>query len=455
MKYDCIIKNGIIVTEEEIFQGDIGILNGKIAAISPDGMQGDSDLIIGADGLHVLAGAIDMHVHFNDPGKTDWEDWACGTMAAAAGGITTVADMPLNSLPVLTDKEAFACKLRAAKSNAYTDYVFWGGLTDNNLEKLPELHEKGIRAFKAFMSGSGLDAFTSAHDGILLEGLRFTAANRDCFIGVHAENHAITAFLANRMKQLGRIDRSAWVDSRPELQEREAIRRFLFLLQETDGQGHICHISIPEGFEMIHLAKQDGARVTGETCAHYLWFNREDFEKLGPLLKCAPPLRSEDNRRTLWEQVLKGHVDCIASDHSPCAPRLKEIGQDDIWKAWGGISSIQCTVPVLLTEGVHARKLPLTALTRLISANPARRLGLYGRKGKIGIGTDADLMLIDLNKQWIFDAGCLRTKNRISPYVGAAFRGKVEKTLVRGRMVFDGDCLPSKGFGRYVTDREV
>lgn len=447
MRYDCIITDGIIVTENTIFKGDIGIADGKITAITAGGIDGTADDVLQAKGKFILAGAIDLHVHFNDPGRCEWEDWDHGTRAAASGGITTVADMPVNSLPALTDTASLEAKITAARGKANIDYLFWGGLVNDNLNDIPELYNRGIVAIKAFMSNSGVE-FATADDAILWEGLKFTK-DKGCFIGVHAENDAITAYYANKLKEIGRIDRRAWVESRPEVQELEAIGRFLLLLKYSEGNGHICHVSVSKGFDMIEEAKREGIRVTGETCAHYLWFDQEDFVRKGPLLKCAPPLRNAQNRNELWKQLLDGKVDFITSDHSPCTGNEKIKGNENIWKAWGGVSGIQNTVPVLLTEGVHKRNMPLTHLTKIVSANPAKRVGIYGKKGVLGIGADADLMIIDLQKKWTFCEQDINTKNKISPYTGEEFTGKVEETIVRGKLVFKGGNIISEGCGQY------
>jgi allantoinase len=355
--------------------------------------------------------------------------------------------MPINSLPALTNTAALYEKIKAAGEKANVDYLFWGGLVKDNLIDIPELYNKGIIAFKAFMSNSGVE-FATADDAILFEALKFSKG-KNCFVGVHAENDAITSYYANKLKNSGRTDRMAWVESRPEVQELEAIGRFLLLLKYSEGNGHICHVSVPEGFEMIKKAKKEGIHVTAETCAHYLWFDQQDFVEKGPLLKCAPPLRSDKNRNDLWKQVINGKVDFITSDHSPCTEKDKIKGNDNIWEAWGGVSGVQNTIPVLLTEGANNRNMPLTLLTKLVSSNPAKRAGIYGKKGLIGIGVDADIMIIDLHKTWTFCEDDIKTKNKLSPYIGETFTGRVEKTIVRGKLVFDSRNIASNGYGKY------
>lgn len=448
MKYDSIIKNGQIVTEELTWKGNIGIKDGKIAAVTIEEQQlEEAEEIIDASGKYVMAGVLDAHVHFNDPGRSHWEDWRCGTQAAAFGGTTCVADMPINSIPALTDEKAFEEKLAQAKEKANIDYIFWGGLVDDNLSDLAGMHNKGVVGFKAFMSNSGVE-FTTANDAILYEGLKYTAGT-DQFIGVHEENDMVTAYYGRKMRESGRTDSLSWVEARPEVQELEAVKRFLFWTEKSGGNGHLCHVSVPEAFDEIAQAKGNGVSVTAELCAHYLWFTQNDFMEKGPLLKCAPPLRGEECKDRLWQKVLEGKVDMITSDHSPCAEEEKEKGRNNIWDAWGGVAGVQNIVHVLLTEGVHKRGMSLNLMTKLLSANPAKRFGIYGKKGVIAPGADADLMIIDLDRKWTFQNRDIYTKCKISPYLGEVFHGKVERTIVRGRTVFHGKVIPADGYGKY------
>lgn len=449
MRYDSIIKNGYIVTDSMIFTGSIGIKDGRIAAVMlQEDEDAESEEIIDAAGKYVMPGVLDAHVHLNDPGRSHWEDWRYGTQAAAFGGTTCVADMPINSIPALTDAAAFEEKQKQAGEKANIDYIFWGGLVNDNLSSLKEMHEKGILGYKAFMSNSGVE-FTTANDAILYEGLKYTAGTGQ-FVGVHEENDAMTAYYGKKMQELGRNDARAWTEARPEVQELEAVRRFLFLTKQSGGNGHLCHVSVPEAFDEIAKAKAEGVLITAELCAHYLWFTLEDFERQGALLKCAPPIREASCKEALWKKVLEGKVDMITSDHSPCAAEEKEKGRDNIWKAWGGVSGIQNIVHVLLTEGVHKRGLSLQDISRLVSANPAKRFGVYGKKGVLVPGADADIMIVDLNRKWTFREEDIYTKSKLSPYVGAEFTGKVIRTIVRGRTVFNEKIIPSDGYGKYV-----
>ncbi len=268
-------------------------------------------------------------------------------------------------------------------------------------------------------------------------------------IGLHAENEYVTAYLGKQLREAGRTDRASWYESRPPETELEAILRACYWAKVTGGNLHIVHVSIAEGIRAIAQAKSEGVHVTAETCPHYLFFDHQDYERIGPAAKCAPPIRSRENVEALWTCVLEGLVDTIGSDHSPCNWEEKEKGMNNIWKAWGGISGIQTMLPALLTEGVHKRGLALPALVKLLSANPARLFGLYPQKGAILPGADADLVVVDLNKEWMLTADQLFYKNKHSAYIGYSFKGKVERTLVRGETVYqDGQIKVQPGFGR-------
>lgn len=427
---DVIIKDGTLVTPEGVYVGNIGIANGVIMKISKDEICMEAKEIYDAKGLVVMPGLVDMHVHVDDPGRTQWEDWKHATLAARNGGVTTIADMPLNSTPAVTNVETLKNKDSVAKKVANIDYVLWGGLTNENVEEIPAMQQAGVKAFKAFMSGSGIPDFSSASNEALLKGLTYTVGT-DSFIGVHAECDDIVKFLGDKLQSQGRKDPMAWVESRPVSSEIEAISRFLSFVQATGGNGHICHVTTAEGVRLIDAAVKNGLAVTFETCASYLSFSQEDFVEKGPILKCAPPLRSEKNKELLWQYVKDGLIPIVTSDHSPCTKELKEVGNDDIWKAWGGISGIQTTLYTMLTEGYHKRGLTLERLVQVCCQNPAKRIGLGECKGKLVENYDADIVIVDLNKEWILEEKDLLTKNKISPLIGKELKGKVVKTFIK------------------------
>ena len=278
-----------------------------------------------------------------------------------------------------------------------------------------------------------------------------TAAGLGLIVGLHAESDGLTAALGAEAQAAGRRDPRAWAESRPAYTEVEPVQRALLLARETGASVHFVHVSTPEAAALVAAARAAGTSATLETCPHYLALDEDDLARLGSIAKCAPPLRPRATVEALWRAVLAGQVDCIGSDHSPCPPEDKQRGADDIWLAWGGISGVQTLLPVLLTEGVHARGLPLTALVRLTAANSARRFGLYPRKGTFAVGSDADLTIVDLDAEWTLDARQLQTRWPVSPFVGTAFRGRVAATVVRGRVVYrDGEVLAAPGHGRRV-----
>jgi allantoinase len=368
-------------------------------------------------------------------------------MAAAAGGVTSILEMPLNSTPPTTNRAMLEHKRQVVASQAVVDYGNWGGLVDNNLADLDAMNEDGVIGYKAFASSSGVD-FERLNDDLIYAGLN-RMREMGNLIGLHAENEWVCAYLSQELKAAGRTDRAAWYESRPPFAELETVQRASYWAKVTGGNLHVVHVSIADGIRSIAKTRQEGVHVTAETCPHYLFFDHQDFERIGPAAKCAPPIRSRQDVEALWECVLGGLVDTIGSDHSPCTWDEKEKGLENIWKAWGGISGVQLTLPVLLSEGVNKRGLELPALARMLSYNPARLFGLYPHKGTIQVGADADLVVVDLNKQWTLSSEQLFYKNKFSAYVGSTFKGQVQRTLVRGKTVFqDGQIVAQPGYGK-------
>lgn len=449
MAVDLYLKNGRVVTETgEVYRG-VAIQDGKIERLVGDdtGVPAREEIDLG--GKLVLPGLVDDHVHFNEPGREHWEGYTTGSMAAAAGGVTTFLEMPLNATPPTINAGHLHNKLAAVQDKAVVDYALWGGLVNNNVADLPGLHDGGVIGFKGFMSNSGVD-FARIDDDVLYAGLR-AAREMGNLVAVHAENEWVTGLLGEELRAAGRTDRPAWYESRPPAAELEAVERAIYWAGVTGGRLHVVHVTIAAGMRAAQTAKAAGANVTVETCPHYLYFDEADFVQLGPAAKCAPPLRSRDEVEALWQCVLDGSVDTIASDHSPCPWADKAPGLENIWKAWGGISGVQSMLPVLLTEGVHKRGLPLSDLVRLTAGNPARIFGLYPRKGSLLPGADADLVVVDPEAVWELAADDLFYKHKHSAYVGRRFHGRVERTIVRGQTVFaDGRICVDPGYGHWL-----
>ena len=437
--YDTVIHRGRVVTRYGVVVADLGISGGVIAEISTASLRGHED--IDAAGRVVLPGAVDLHAHFNDPGRTHWEGWGPGSRAAAAGGVTTVVEMPLNSIPSTVTVDAVAAKLAAARGQSMVDFALWGGLIPDNVEDLPALAGAGVIGFKAFMSHSGTDEFPFVDDGVLLAGLE-QLRDLGQLLAVHAESNAVTGDRARRLRAAGRRDPRAWTEARPPMAEMEAIHSVLLLAREARCRLHIVHMTLPEGAAAVRAARTRGLAVTAETCPHYLTLTDEDLARLGPVAKCAPPLRDAERQRGLWAALLRGDIDCVASDHSPCPTDEKIRGEDDIWAAWGGIAGIQTLVPLMFTEGVHRRGLPLARLAALTATHPARIAGLWPQKGEIRAGSDADLIVADLDRAWRVSAEWLQSRHKHSPFVGRSVRGWIARVLVRGRTVCrDGEVV--------------
>ena len=415
-------------------QVDIAIEDGKIVAIGPE-LPGAAEEI-DARGLHVFPGLIDVHLHFNEPGRTDWEGAATGSRALAAGGGTLFFDMPLNSTPCTVNAAAFDQKRAALATSSIADFALWGGLIPGNVPEMAELAGRGVVGFKAFLCDSGLEEFPRADDLTLLEGLR-EAARLGLPVAVHAESQEITQGLARR---IGNGSAAEFLASRPVIAELEAIQRATLLAREAGAKLHIVHVSSGRGVALAAEARAQGTDVSIETCPHYLFFTEEDVERLGALAKCAPPLRSKADQDALWTQLLAGVADIVASDHSPAPPEMKT---GDFAKAWGGIAGVQSTLAVLLD------RVPLERISSLVSAEPARRFRIPG-KGAIAIGMDADLALVDLSRSVRLEPRHLMQRHPLSPYIGSTFRGCVVRTLRRGETIFASGEITARSNGRFV-----
>jgi allantoinase len=443
--HDLILRRGTVVGPDGPRETDLAVSDGKISAIEP-GVGGPAAEEIDARGLHVLPGAIDAHAHFNEPGRADWEGFATGTRALAAGGMTSFIEMPLNAYPPTCDAACFDEKVSLAEGSSLLDFAFYGGLVPGNLDHLEELAERGVAGFKAFMSTTGTLDFAPADDLTLYEGMQ-KAAGLGLPVLVHAENKGITDELARRKASTLRTTMRDYLDSRPVVAELEAIGRAILLAEETGCALHVVHVSTGRGVALISAARARGVDVTCETCPHYLVLTDEDAESLGAVAKCAPPLRPREDLENLWDQLTEGNVDLVASDHSPCPPEMK-VGED-MFRAWGGISGCQSLLNVMLDEGHHGRGLLLETVSALTSGNVAKRFRLPG-KGRIEVGADADLVLVDGREMTAVRPQDLFYRHKTSPYVGRTFRCRVVRTIVRGTTVFREGEVVSRPVGRLV-----
>jgi allantoinase len=430
MRWDAVIRGGTAVTPAGPVPADLAIVAGRIVEVAAD-LAGPADEEIDATGCHVFPGLIDPHVHFNDPGRTEWEGFATGSAALAAGGGTLFVDMPLNASPPTLDGPSFDAKLAAARGTSRTDFAFWGGIVPGNADRLEELAARGVVGFKAFMSASGIDDFTAADDATLWQGMQ-AAAGLGLPVLVHAENDAITSALARDALAAGRTGVRDYLASRPVIAEHEAISRAIQLAADAACKLHVVHVTTGVGVALVAEARARGVDVTCETCPHYLVLTEADAERLRAVAKCAPPLRPPRAQAELWGAVLAGDVEFIASDHSPAPAALKQ--SENFFEVWGGIAGCQTTLGLLLEEGHSRRGMPLGQLVRLTAANAARRFAL-GDRGRIEPGCVADLAIVDTGYAAPLAAEDLRDRHRASPYLGRTLRGLVRRTLVRGHTV--------------------
>jgi allantoinase len=445
-----LIAGGTVATERAVFAADVVIEGERIAALARPGEGGPADERIDAAGLFVLPGAIDMHAHFEDPGHTEREDFTTGTMAAAAGGITTVIEHPLTYPPVTTTA-LYREKRAMAERKVVVDFALWGALTAPSIPEIAGQHAEGAMGFKAFMPISD-PSYPHVDDAQFLDGMREVAAVGGLVL-VHAESDALLQAGIARMRAAGRRDPLAHHESRPPFVEEEAVHRALYLAAHAGVRIQIVHVSSPVSAGLVRDEKRRGRPVSMEICPHHLLLDLDDLVRLGPYGVCAPALRERALVEQLWGSVLDGTADCLVSDHSAYTREEKEEGRDDIFRTPLGCQVMQETVPLVLDEAFHRRGLALDAFVRFSSSNAARISGTYPRKGTLLPGADADVVLWDLEREWQVDAAAQQfSKNPWSPFDGRRARARVVRTLVRGETVYaDGEILAAPGWGRFLS----
>lgn len=447
MYYDLLIKNGIIVDEEKSVQASLAVKDGKIVAILSSNKDVTAKTTIDAEGKYVLPGGIDVHVH-GGHGDPDRETMYNASMAAAAGGITTIFEQPLSN-PSTVTMEALRNKYKEANSNCVVDYALWGGLVPGHLDEIEDFYRAGSQAFKAFMCRCS--NYPMANDGILLKGMKMID-ELGGLVAVHAENDTLINQLVEDFTIQGKDDIETFILSHPEYSELEAIERFIFIAKQAPKcKAHIVHMSIPQGAEAIKIAKKEGVDISVETSPQYLGLTEEDLIEKGGVAKCDPPVRKKESVDKLWKYVIDGTIDMVASDHSPHPFEKKIVPKEKFSMASEGVTGLQTMLPVVITEGVHKRGMSLNKLVQLVSSNPAKRFGIYPQKGSLSVGADADFIMLDLNKEWECKTEDMLYLNKHTPYDGRIFKGLIEKTYVRGTAVYENHVIKVEpGYGVFI-----
>ncbi len=441
---ELVVVGERVVLPDGVRPAALVVRQGAIAAIVELAHAPETEWRLDAGPLVVLPGLVDCHVHVNEPGRTEWEGFDTATRAAAAGGVCTIVDMPLNCIPVTTTLAALEVKRAAVEQLLYVDTAFWGGVVPGNAGELEPLVRAGARGFKAFMVHSGIDDFPAA----TVEDLR-VAMPILARLAVPLLVHAEVACSVNSHPQADPRAYQTFLDSRPPEMENEAIATLIALAEETRCRVHIVHLSSAEALPQLAAAKARGVPITAETCPHYLCFAAEEIPDGHTEYKCAPPIRPRQNQTALWRALVDGTLDFVVSDHSPCTPALKLLEAGDFVGAWGGVASLQLGLAALWTRG-QAEGVSLAQLGSWLSARPAALAGL-DRKGALAVGKDADFVLWDPDAEFVVDGAQLFHRHKITPYQGRRLRGVVHSSYLRGQKIFDraGDQTHHHGpFGR-------
>ncbi len=444
------ISSNRVLTPDGLKKACLLVDGGKVHdVVDQDRVPAGCELVDAGNSV-VMPGLVDSHVHVNEPGRTEWEGFETATRAAAAGGITTIADMPLNSDPVTTSRQALDVKLASTSGKLFVDCAFYGGVIPGNAGSLEGLIEGGVSGFKCFLIHSGIDDFPAVKE----EDLRLAMPilqKHGLPLLVHAElcgdDHG--ADFSDRPSSY-----KAFLASRPRCWENDAIALMLRLCRQYRCSVHIVHLSSSDALPLVRQAKAEGLPFTVETCPHYLTFAAEEIEDGDPRFKCAPPIRERENRERLWEAVLDGTIEFVVSDHSPCLPALKFLQEGDLARAWGGISSLQFVLPAVWTQA-RSRGATVADVSKWLSAKPAEFLGLSKTKGSLAPGCDADIVVWSPDEELVIEPSMIHHRHKVTPYDGRRLFGRVEKTFVRGRKVFDHGKHAGQAMGQMLLRAPV
>ena len=443
---DLILRSRRVVLPDGVRPASVLVRGGVIARVGEHGDAAEGAEVVDAGDAVVMPGLVDTHVHVNEPGRTEWEGFETATRAAAAGGVTTLVDMPLNSVPATTSVAGLRAKLAAAEGRCSVDVGFWGGVVPGNADQLRPLWEAGVLGFKCFLSPSGVDEFGHVGEAELRAAMPVLAALGAPLL-VHAESPAVLERAAAACAGLDGRRYASYLRSRPPEAEVEAIDLLIRLSREYGTRVHVVHLASTDPLPLLRAARDEGLPVTVESCPHYLHFAAEEIGDGATAWKCAPPIRGRDTRDGLWQALRAGDVDLIASDHSPCPPGMKGADAGDFFAAWGGIASLQLGLPVVWTAA-RRRGFGPEHVARWMARAPARLAGLGGRKGAIAAGADADLVVWDPDAELRVDARALEHRHAVTPYAGSVFSGVVLRTYVRGTPVHDRGQFAAPPAGR-------
>ena len=449
MHCTLLIKSNRILTPEGLVKGTICIIDDKIISCEEGDRSYSAEKIIDAGNNVVMPGIIDPHVHINEPGRTEWEGFDTGTKSAAAGGITTLIDMPLNSTPVTTSLKNLHLKIEAANKNSHVNCGFWGGVVPDNLNNLEEILQGGVFGLKTFLTHSGIDDFPETPPSKLREVLLLLKKyNRPLLVHCElSEEHDGVRHLKNNPGSY-----RAYLESRPKSWENKAIEAMINLCRETGAHVHIVHLSSAEALPLIKKAREEGLPLTVETAPHYLFFSSEEIKDKNTMLKCAPPIREKDNNEKLWDALKEGLIDFIATDHSPAPPHLKEIESGNFEKAWGGIAGLQFSLPAVW-KASRSKNVSLQEFCKWMCENPAHFLKLDSSKGKIKEGFDADIVIWNPENNILIDKNHIYHRHKISPYAGLDLKGEVLQTIVNGKIVFEKNSFIHLNAGKILLKK--
>ena len=436
-----------VVPPFRLVPASIHIQDGRIIAItSYDEVPSGCRRVDVPEDAITMAGLVDTHVHINEPGRTEWEGFVTATRAAAAGGVTTLVDMPLNSIPPTTTAEGLTTKLEAARGRCQVDVAFWGGVVPGNTRELAPLMSAGVVGFKCFLVPSGVDEFPNVTEQDLREAMP-ELSRLGAVLIVHAELPGpIDEAIDSASPEMDSRLYKSFLQLRPRPAENEAVALVIRLSEELGGRVHIVHHSSADALADLDQAKANGVKITAETCPHYLYFAAEDIPEGATQFKCCPPIRERSNREALWNALKNGTIDIVVSDHSPCPPEMKLPGSGNFLNAWGGISSLQLRLPVIWTEA-ERRGFSISSLIQWLCRGPAELVGLDRRKGSLAVGCDADIVIWKPDQEFRVEPAVIHHRHKLTPYAGEVLRGVVHSTFLRGKLIYRGGEFPTEPTG--------